>query len=128
MKELGRHVLVEMYDCDPVILDDLEKIRQEMLEAAVVAGSTIVGQCFHRFSPQGVSGVVVIAESHFSIHTWPEYGYAAVDLFTCGQKVDPWKALDRLSRVFCAGKISPIEVKRGLFPAELGFGHKPPDY
>ena len=91
-----------------------------MLEAAIVSGATIVGEVFHRFTPQGVSGAVVIAESHLSIHTWPEYGYAALDLFTCGNRVDPWKAFGYLGEKFQAGRTSQTEVKRGLFPTELG--------
>ncbi|MCD6443029.1 MAG: adenosylmethionine decarboxylase, partial [Thermotogae bacterium] len=87
MKSLGRHLLAEFYDCDPNILRDLETIREYLKEAAEVANATIVNWTFHQFSPQGVSGVVVIAESHLAIHTWPEYRYAAVDLFTCGEDV-----------------------------------------
>ncbi len=120
MRELGRHILVEMYDCDPDVLNNLETVRTEMMEAAIAAGATIVGEVFHRFSPQGVSGAVVIAESHISIHTWPEYGYAALDLFTCGDNVAPWKAFGYLSEKFQAGRTSQTEVKRGLFPTELG--------
>jgi S-adenosylmethionine decarboxylase proenzyme len=120
MRELGRHILVEMYDCDPAVLNDLETVRAEMLEAAIVSGATIVGEVFHRFTPQGVSGAIVIAESHLSIHTWPEYGYAALDLFTCGDTVDPWIAFGYLAEKLEAGRTSQTEVKRGLFPAELG--------
>ncbi len=116
MKELGRHILVEMYDCDAEILNDRDLIDREMLKAAEIAGATIVGNVMHKFSPHGVSGVVVIAESHFSIHTWPEYGYAALDLFTCGDTVNPWIAFDHLSKVLKAGNSSQTELKRGLFP------------
>ena len=117
LKELGRHIIVEFYDCDPVALNDESLIHSQMLEAARVAGATIVGDVFHRFSPHGVSGAVVIAESHLSIHTWPEYRYAALDLFTCGCTVDPWKAFNHLKDVLKAEKTSQTEVKRGLFPA-----------
>ena len=89
MKVLGRHVIVELVDCDRAVLDNLELIREHMLEAARKSGATVVRSVFHRYNPQGVSGVVVIAESHISVHTWPEYGYAAVDFFTCGDSVDP---------------------------------------
>ncbi|MCQ2559741.1 MAG: adenosylmethionine decarboxylase, partial [Clostridia bacterium] len=74
---------------------------------------------FHKFSPQGVSGVVVISESHLAIHTWPELGYAAVDVFTCGEKVDPWDACDYLVKGFQADSIEAKEVKRGVFPDKL---------
>jgi len=120
LKELGRHILVEMYDCDPVVLNDEETISREMLRAAEVSGATIVGDVFHRFSPHGVSGCVVIAESHLSIHTWPEYRYAALDLFTCGENVDPWKAFKHLRKVLKAERSSQTEIKRGLFPLEEG--------
>ena len=82
---LGRHLVVEMYDCDIKVLDSINLIRQALLEAARAANSTVLGDYFHKFYPQGVTGVVVVAESHLSIHTWPEYGFAAVDIFTCGE-------------------------------------------
>jgi S-adenosylmethionine decarboxylase proenzyme len=129
MKGLGRHIMVEMYDCDPDVLNSLETVRGEMLTAAELSGATIIGEMFHRFAPQGVSGAVVIAESHLSIHTWPEYGYAALDLFTCGESVDPWVAFGHLCEKFHAGRTSQTEVKRGLFPTELGraLPYKPVD-
>ena len=102
MRSLGRHILVEFYDCDPAVLNDLSLVESSMKEAAVAAGSTIVDAVFRRFAPHGISGVVVIAESHLAIHTWPEYGYAAVDLFTCGEGVDPWAAHDHLLDVLRA--------------------------
>lgn len=120
LKELGRHIIVEFYDCDPVALNDEGLIHSEMVEAAKVAGATIVGDVFHRFSPHGVSGAVVIAESHLSIHTWPEYRYAALDLFTCGCSVDPWKAFAYLKNVMKAQTTSQTELKRGLFPMNPG--------
>ncbi|MBL6974307.1 MAG: adenosylmethionine decarboxylase [Deltaproteobacteria bacterium] len=118
MNALGRHVLVEFHDSDPEVLNSLEVIRDHMLEAARVSGATIVGEAFHRFSPHGVSGAVVIAESHLSIHTWPEYGYAAVDLFTCGLAVDPWKAFAYLEGALRSRRVSHTEIRRGLFPAD----------
>ena len=99
MKSLGRHIIAEFYDCDKEILDNVEKIEQSMKNAAYETGATLVNSSFHRFLPYGVSGVVVISESHLTIHTWPEYGYAAVDLFTCGDDVDPWKAFTYLNEV-----------------------------
>ncbi|RMH41726.1 MAG: adenosylmethionine decarboxylase, partial [Deltaproteobacteria bacterium] len=80
----SRHVLAEYHGCDPAVLDDRGTIEPLMRRAAQAAGATVVGSMFHEFAPQGVSGVVVVEESHLSIHTWPEYGYAAVDFFTCG--------------------------------------------
>jgi len=118
MKALGRHVLVEMYGCDQLILNDRESVRNSMLKAARQSGATIMGDSFHDFMPHGISGVVVIAESHLSIHTWPEYGFAALDLFTCGDEVDPWQAFEHLREAFKADHSSQIEIKRGQFPLE----------
>lgn len=115
MRSLGRHILVEFYNCDPAALDDLSLVETSMKDAAIVAGSTIVDSVFRRFAPHGISGVVVIAESHLAIHTWPEYGYAAVDLFTCGENVDPWAAHDHLTEVFGAGDSECKELPRGEF-------------
>jgi len=81
---LGTHLLVELRDCNPEILKDLNKVKNAMVAAAMEAKATIVDISFHEFNPFGISGMVVIAESHLSIHTWPEYSYAAVDIFTCG--------------------------------------------
>lgn len=93
---LGRHILAEFYDCDSNVLNNVKLIEDSMAEAARVAGATIVQKTFHHFSPYGVSGVVVISESHLAIHTWPEFGYAAVDLFTCGDTVDPMVSYNHL--------------------------------
>lgn len=116
MRALGRHLVVELYDCDPQILNDKERIEEIMTKAAEVSGATIVQKVFHVFNPHGVSGVVVIAESHLAIHTWPEYGYAAVDVFTCGSSVDPWKAYDYIKRELKAGYHSTMEMLRGELP------------
>ncbi len=112
-KFLGQHVLAEFFECDPNILNNVEKIEKLMIDAALECGATIVQKCFHMFSPHGVSGVVIIAESHLAIHTWPELGYAAVDLFTCGDKCDPKVAYEFLKKAFYSGKSSFSELKRG---------------
>jgi len=117
---LGRHLLAEFYDCESNILNNLSLIDNEMTQAAVLAGATVVQKNFHHFSPYGVSGVVVIAESHLAIHTWPEYGYAAVDLFTCGESVDPVVAYDYLREKFHAKTAFYSELKRGLLSEESG--------
>ncbi len=115
MQGLGRHVLAEIYGCKFTILNDLERIREIFVSAALSAGAEVRETAFHRFSPQGVSGVVVISESHLAIHTWPELGYAAVDVFTCGSRVDPWVALNAIVADFQGSDVKAIEVKRGLF-------------
>jgi S-adenosylmethionine decarboxylase len=114
LNALGRHLLVELNDCDRGILNDLDLLRDAMLTAAVKSGAVVLGDSFHRFSPQGVSGVVVIAESHLSVHTWPEYGYAAVDVFTCGHTVDPQVAADVLVEKLGSKNHTQNEIKRGV--------------
>jgi spermidine synthase len=109
---LGRHILVEFTNCNADVLNDVTVIEKSMVEAAQKAGATVINSSFHHFSPWGVSGVVVIQESHLAIHTWPEYRYAAVDLFTCGETVDPWVSFDFLKKAFEAD-YSVIEMNRG---------------
>ncbi len=115
VKALGTHILVELEDCNTETLDDLKKIEDVLLEAARKAKATIIESRFHRFSPFGVSGVVVIAESHLTIHTWPEYAYAAVDIFTCGKVLQPSIATDYLIEAFESKNPSIVELERGLF-------------
>jgi S-adenosylmethionine decarboxylase len=117
LNALARHLLIELQDCDEEVLNDLDFLRDAMVAAAVDCGATVMGESFHRFSPQGVSGVVVIAESHLSVHTWPEYGYAAVDIFTCGTYVEPEKAARALIEKFGAKNHSMVEIPRGLLVA-----------
>ena len=113
MRSLGRQIVAEFYACDNTRLNDVDIIRAALLEAARCAGATIVSEAFHHFSPHGVSGAVIIAESHLSIHTWPEYGYAAVDLFTCGDSVSSEAAFTYLREALNAGHISTMELHRG---------------
>lgn len=119
MKSLGRHVLVEFHHADSNLLNDELFIGKAMNAAALTAGATIVGSHFHTFNPFGVSGVVIIAESHLAIHTWPEHGYASVDLFTCGESVDPWKAFDHLKKALKADKYEAKEIRRGVFDYDV---------
>ena len=118
MNALGKHILAEYYECDISILNDLELLEHYMREAVIKSGATIIGSTFHRFSPHGVSGVIVIAESHMAMHTWPEYAYAAVDFFTCGERVDPWKAFEFMNEKLKPVKSSTQELKRGLIAPE----------
>ncbi|HHG86331.1 MAG TPA: polyamine aminopropyltransferase [Bacteroidetes bacterium] len=113
MSSLGRHIIVEYYGCDGNILNDVAVIEKSMLDAAKAADATVINSTFHHFSPFGVSGVVVIQESHLAIHTWPEYGYAAVDIFTCGDSVDPWISYAFLEKAFQADYASAMEMLRG---------------
>lgn len=113
MNSLGRHILAEFYDCDRDVLNDPGLIERYMREAAVVSGATIVQSVFHMFSPHGVSGVVVVSESHLAVHTWPEHGYAAVDYFSCGP-VDCEGAIRHLEERFGAMTVEAKEVERGV--------------
>ena len=113
MKALGRHILAEFHGCSEEILNDVGKIEELMLAAAEKARASVVDSRFHAFSPIGVSGVVIIMESHLAIHTWPEAGYAAVDLFTCGEDLEPWAAFDFLEEAMKAERHASIEILRG---------------
>lgn len=112
--QLGKHILVEFYNCDEEILNDADKIEIYMNEAAIAAKATIVQSVFHVFNPHGISGAIIIMESHITIHTWPEYGYAAVDLFTCGDTIDPWTAFEYLKEKLKSKKYETSEVARGV--------------
>ena len=107
-------MLLELRDCDPEILNDLDFLKRCLLDTAEQIGATVLGECFNQFSPQGVSGVVIISESHLCIHTWPEYGYAAVDVFTCGHTVDPIKAVKPIVERIGSKESSFKELKRGV--------------
>jgi S-adenosylmethionine decarboxylase len=126
MRILGRHLIVEYCECDRKALDDLAYLEYHMNEAVRKSGATIVRSMFHRYNPQGVSGAVIIAESHISIHSWPEYGYAAVDFFTCGQSVDPLKAAEYMKEKLGCAHAEIKELRRGI-PSDVDevIDHKP---
>lgn len=105
--------MAELQGCPFEILNDMKKVEQIMVKAALSAGAEVRECVFHKFSPQGISGVVVISESHLAIHTWPELGYAAVDVFTCGDTVNPWDACNYLVDNFQADHMDAQEIKRG---------------
>ena len=109
---LGHHLLAEFSGCDAASLADLELVTTAMLQAATASGATIVTHSFYHFSPHGVSGAVIIAESHLAIHTWPEHGFAAVDFFTCGH-VDMEQGLAVLKKAFGATGETRLELERG---------------
>jgi len=125
LKALGKHLIAEFFECNQSALNNVQVVEESMKSAALLAGATIVDSSFHKFLPHGVSGVVVVSESHLAIHTWPEYGYAAVDVFTCGDHVDPWVAFDYLKQVFEAGRTSTDEFKRGRY-LEIGIEESAP--
>ena len=114
MNALGKHLLLELKDCDKGVLNDIGFLKGTLLAAASECGATVLGESFHQFNPQGISGVVVIAESHLFIHTWPEYGYVAADIFTCGNSVQPERAAQTLIRKLGAKNHSIVEIQRGI--------------
>ncbi len=114
MNALGKHLLLELKDCNKEVLNDVGFLKEALITAAGEAGAIVLGESFHQFNPQGVSGVVIIAESHLCIHTWPEYGYAAVDIFTCGNSVQPEKAAEILVGKLGSKSHSIMEIQRGI--------------
>ncbi len=123
MKALGTHIVCELSGCDAAALTDVDAVRDMMIGAANASRATIMEVAFHRFEPQGVSGVVVLAESHISIHTWPEMGYAAMDFYTCGDHTDPWLACEHAAKVLDAKVMQTTEVKRGIVQPSGTFTH-----
>ena len=113
VQTLGRHLIVELYGCEPRIADDVRRVRRLMLTATRKVGATVIGEVFHHFAPQGVTGSVVIAESHLSVHTWPEHGYVSIDVFTCGG-LDPMPAFTYLAEKLGARASRVVEILRGL--------------
>ena len=111
-------MLLELRGCNQAVLDDLKYLENALVSAAREAGATVIDQSFHQFAPQGVSGVVLIAESHLSLHTWPEHAYAAVDIFTCGTTVKIEVAADVLITKLGSRDPSVLEVKRGMMVQE----------
>ena len=119
MDALGKHLLLELKDCNREVLDDLDFLKDCLHSAAEQIGATVVKETFYQFTPQGISGVVIIAESHIFIHTWPEHNYAAVDVFTCGDSVQPKQAIKLLVEKLEARNPSFIELKRGILQDNL---------
>jgi S-adenosylmethionine decarboxylase len=115
---LGKHLLVELMDCDHELLNDIEYLRAALSDVATQIGATVIKDSFYQFTPQGVSGVVIIAESHVSIHTWPEHNFAAVDVFTCGDVIKPRDAIEPLTAKLKARSVTSMEVKRGMLSTE----------
>ncbi|QED26859.1 adenosylmethionine decarboxylase [Microvenator marinus] len=113
LNTFGRHLLVEFFGCSETILNDIQSIEDVMRKAVKASGATEVGCVFHKFNPVGASGVIVLSESHISIHTWPEEGFAAVDFYTCGD-CDPHRGLDILLEGLDGSHYELMYVERGL--------------
>jgi len=123
VKVLGHHIIAELSNCNRKILADVEILRNIMIRAAQEANTQIKQDVFHKFSPHGISGVIVIAESHLAIHTWPEYGYAAIDIYTCGDVAVPRKACDYISENLEAESITYTVIERGIKSNTGDFRH-----
>jgi len=113
MQTLGRHLIADFFGCDPRVTNHEPAIRRALVAATRKSGATIIGEVFHSFAPQGVTGTVVIAESHVSVHTWPEHGYVSVDIFTCGG-LDPRPAFVHLQKALKAREYRTLELVRGV--------------
>jgi S-adenosylmethionine decarboxylase len=120
---IGHHYIVEASGCDPKIIGSVEKVQQILVKAAEIAGAQVWSISFSRFPPQGVSGVVVISESHISTHTWPEYGYVALDIYTCGKNVDPEKAVVFAVEAFESSTSHITEITRGIDEGDSIYYH-----
>ena len=118
MKKVGTHLVVEAWQAPKDILNDPEQIRSALVEAVLAGGATLLNLCVHQFSPHGVTATATLSESHIAIHTWPEYGYFAADLFFCGQG-NPQQAMKVLQEILGAKQVSIQELERGLPTSEL---------
>ena len=113
METFGRHLVLEMWDCDREILNNAKRLREILRRAAEEARATVIRVFCHEFNPKGITGVALLAESHLAIHTWPDEGYAAADIFTCGQHTDPQLAAQHLISSLKAKDSTTFELKRG---------------
>jgi spermidine synthase len=113
MTGLGTHILLDLYGCDPGRLNDLEYLRQMSLEGVRRSGATIMGDHFKQFDPQGVSGIIIIAESHLSLHSWPEFAYIAMDYFTCGSRIDIDAAVAHFEEALAPERVVKSRHARG---------------
>jgi len=118
MDTMGRHVISELWGCDSNKLNDMEQIERIFVDAALKSGAEIREVAFHKFAPQGVSGVVIISESHLTIHSFPEHGYASIDVYTCGH-LDPTIAAEYIANSLDAKTIETIELPRGMGPVKV---------
>ena len=124
-ENIGRHCILELYQCDHAKLNDEAFIRTTITSSAKVAGATLINLVTHSFKPHGVTGLALLAESHISIHTWPEIGYAAIDVFTCGDHTMPEKACKLLFKDFLAKNFSFKNIAREI-PSGIQALHREP--
>ncbi|MCM3357676.1 adenosylmethionine decarboxylase [Psychrobacillus sp. MER TA 171] len=114
---MGRHIIAELWECDFDKLNDMQFIEQTFVDAALKSGAEVREVAFHKFAPQGVSGVVIISESHLTIHSFPEHGYASIDVYTCGD-LDPSIAANYIADALNAGTRETLEMPRGMGPVK----------
>lgn len=115
MKLLGTHLVVDAWQSPGDLLNDPERIRRALIEAITAGEATLIDLCVHQFSPHGVTATATLAESHIAIHTWPEHGYFAADLFFCGSG-NPHRAIEVLQNALEAKQVKMTEIKRGFDP------------
>ena len=114
---MGHHIIAELWECDFDKLNDMQFIEQTFVDAALKSGAEVREVAFHKFAPQGVSGVVIISESHLTIHSFPEHGYASIDVYTCGD-LDPSIAANYIADALNAGTRETLEMPRGMGPVK----------
>ncbi|TCP32103.1 adenosylmethionine decarboxylase proenzyme [Scopulibacillus darangshiensis] len=122
MDTMGRHVISELWKCDINKLNDMNYIEKVFVDAALAAGAEVREVAFHKFAPQGVSGVVIISESHLTIHSFPEHGYASIDVYTCGDRIDPNVAAEYIAEALGSEVSEKMELPRGMGP--VGVQHR----
>lgn len=118
METMGRHVIAELWGCNFEKINDIEFIERTFVDAALKSGAEVREVAFHKFAPHGVSGVVIISESHLTIHSFPEHGYASIDVYTCGD-LDPSIAADYIAEALGAEIRENIEIPRGMGPVQI---------
>ena len=122
---MGRHIIADLSGCDATLISSVSFVQKTLEEAVTKAKATIISSVFHQFSPNGVSGIILLSESHCSIHTWPEEKtpYAAIDIYTCGEEVFPQIACDHIVRCLKADRLQITSLERGI-KTKQGFRHK----
>lgn len=113
MDTTGRHIIVELWKCQRDILNSIKDMEYIFVEAALKAGAEVREVTFHKFAPIGISGVVIISESHLTVHSFPEHGYASVDVYTCGESIDPHIAVRFIECGLKATQVEKMEITRG---------------
>ena len=119
MKKIGRHLILDLWGCNDGV-NSPAVFRDAIAEAVEAIEATLLNLHVHEFSPQGVTGLAVLAESHLSLHSWPEHRYLAVDIFTCGDRIDPLLAKPVFEKHFEPESIHIAEVARGVNPPKGG--------